>query len=107
MRTLLAVAVTIVSVATSVAVQADGDAELGRKKAFTCMGCHAAQGMRNAYPAYPVPKLGGQNAQYLVDALKGYKSGQRQHSTMRAHAATMSEQDMESIGAYFSSLTKP
>ena len=83
---------------------AQGDAEAGRQKAFTCMGCHGAPGLRNAYPAYPVPKLGGQHAEYIAAALKAYQNGQRWHPTMQAHAATMTDQDMADIGAYFATV---
>lgn len=84
---------------------AEGDPDRGREKAFTCMGCHGAPGLRNAYPPYRVPKLGGQHAQYIASSLKAYQSGERWHPTMQAHAATMTEQDMADIGAYFASLT--
>lgn len=84
---------------------AQGDVEIGRQKSFTCMGCHGANGMRNAYPGYHVPKLGGQHAKYITTALQAYKSGDRWHPTMQAHAATMTEQDMADIGAYFESMT--
>ena len=80
---------------------ADGDAAAGRKKAETCLGCHGIEDYKNAYPAFPVPKLGGQNAQYIVDALKGYANGDRPHDTMHAQAATLSEQDMADIAAWF------
>jgi cytochrome c553 len=52
-----------------------------------------------------VPKLGGQHAQYLADALKGYRAGLRSHPTMRAQAATLSDQDIEDIAAYFSAMS--
>ncbi len=83
---------------------AEGDAAAGREKAFTCTGCHSAPGMRNAYPGYKVPMLGGQHAEYLIIALKAYQSKERSHPTMQAHAASMDEQDMADIAAYFSSL---
>jgi len=86
------------------AVSAQGEPEAGRDKAVTCMGCHGVRGYVNVYPTYHVPKLGGQHAQYIVAALKAYKNGQRQHATMRAQAASLSEQDMQDIAAYFESL---
>jgi len=89
---------------TAVFAQDSGDVDNGRQKAFTCMGCHGAEGMRNAYPGYHVPKLGGQHAAYIASALQAYKSGDRWHPTMQAHAATMTEQDMADIGAYFESM---
>jgi cytochrome c553 len=82
-------------------VQAAGDPQVGQVKAQTCMGCHGVPGYRNAYPAYRVPKLGGQHAQYLVSALTAYQRGERAHPTMRAMAAGLTEQDMQDIAAYF------
>lgn len=88
------------------AAAAAADAERGRLQAQTCLGCHGAPGMRNAYPGYRVPKLGGQHAQYLMDALKGYKEGNRSHPTMRAQAADLTDEDIADIAAYFSQLGK-
>ncbi len=80
---------------------AQGDIEAGRAKAYTCLGCHGVDGYRNAYPSFRVPKLGGQHAAYIVSALKAYKAGDREHTTMQALAGTLSEQDMQDIAAYF------
>ncbi|AUB77951.1 cytochrome C [Spiribacter roseus] len=82
---------------------AQGDIEAGRAKAYTCLGCHAVEGYRNAYPSYRVPKLGGQHAGYLVSSLKAYRSGARQHTTMQALASTLSDEDIQDIAAYFAS----
>lgn len=81
---------------------AAGDPVAGQKKAFTCMGCHGVPSYNNAYPTYHVPKLGGQHADYIVSALQAYKDGQRNHKTMTAQAASLSEQDMQDIAAFFS-----
>jgi cytochrome c553 len=48
-----------------------------------------------------VPKLGGQQAAYLVRALQAYKSARRTHPSMRGIAAGMSEQDMADMAAYY------
>lgn len=79
---------------------AEGDAEAGRIKSETCFGCHGIEHYKNVYPTYRVPKLAGQSAEYLVIALKAYKSGERSHPTMISQASTMSEQDMADIAAY-------
>lgn len=86
--------------------QTAGDAAVGRGKAFTCMGCHGAAGYRNAYPGYPVPKLGGQHADYIAAALRAYRSGERAHPTMRAHAAGLSDRDIVDIAVYFAGLQR-
>ena|SRR5690625_1508396 len=78
-----------------------GDPQAGRVKAETCMGCHGVTGYRNAYPAYRVPKLGGQHPEYLVQALRAYQTGERSHATMRAMVSHLSEQDMQDIAAFF------
>ena len=83
---------------------AQGDAERGAKLAYTCQGCHGIEGYRNAYPSYRVPKLGGQKAAYLVAALQGYRDGTREHSTMQAQASSMTDQEMQDLAAYFSSI---
>jgi cytochrome c553 len=83
---------------------AAGDAARGKVLSYTCLGCHGIEGYRNAYPDYSVPRLAGQSAAYLVAALKEYKSGERAHPTMRVQGAALSDQDMEDIAAYFSSL---
>ncbi|MDJ0917842.1 MAG: cytochrome c [Woeseiaceae bacterium] len=83
---------------------AEGDAERGEELAYTCLGCHGIEGYRNAYPSFRVPKLGGQKAAYLVQSLKGYRDGEREHPTMSAQANSMSEQDMEDVSAYLASM---
>ena len=87
--------------ATAPAYAAEGDAEAGKIKAETCMGCHGIPGYKNVYPTYTVPRVGGQHPEYIVAALKAYKMGQRSHKTMQAQAASLSEQDMADIAAYF------
>ena len=82
-------------------VFAQGDAERGEVLAYTCTGCHGIPFYKNIYPTYGVPKLGGQNEQYLISALKAYRSGERRHATMQAQANTLSDQDIEDVAAYF------
>lgn len=83
---------------------AAGDAARGKLISYTCLGCHGIEGYKNAYPNYSVPRLAGQSATYIVAALQEYRSGERAHPTMRIQGAALSNQDMEDIGAYFSSL---
>lgn len=95
--------IALVLFASSVSFAA-GNAEQGKLKAETCLGCHGVPSYTNVYPTYHVPRLGGQYAEYIVAALKGYQSGERSHGTMRAQASGLSEEDMADIGAYFQSL---
>ena len=79
---------------------AEGNAEAGRVKANTCMGCHGIPKYNNAYPTYRVPMLGGQSADYIAAALHEYKEGNRPHATMRAQATSLSDQDIADIAAF-------
>jgi len=102
---LIGVAVATAFFAASSA-HAEGDKAAGRKLIYTCAGCHGVPGYTNAYPQYPVPKIAGQNAQYIVNALHGYQSGDRKHPTMGAQAESLSDTDIQNIAAYLSSLAK-
>ncbi len=82
-------------------ISLNGDAARGEVIAETCRGCHGIPGYFNASPAYHVPKLGGQNADYLEGALQGYRRGSRGHDTMQAQASSLSDQDIADIAAYF------
>ena len=83
---------------------AESDLAAGKDIAYSCLGCHGIEGYRNAYPSYRVPKLGGQKAAYLVAALNGYRDGKREHPTMQAQAASLSDTDVANVAAYLATL---
>jgi cytochrome c553 len=84
-----------------------GDPAEAHKKIAMCEGCHGIPGYRTAYPdVYPVPKLGGQSAAYLANALNAYKAGQRKHPSMRGIAASLSDKDIADLAAYYSGVKK-
>jgi cytochrome c553 len=86
---------------------AEGDPARGRARAQMCEGCHGIVDYRTAYPeVYPVPKIGGQQAGYIVKTLQDYKTGARKHPTMRGIAATLSDQDMADLAAYYADQTR-
>lgn len=93
----------ILALGVSFLAHAEGDAARGKTLAYTCHGCHGIENYKNAYPNYSVPKLGGQNAAYLLSALKGYAGGERVHSTMTAHAASMTDAQRADIAAFLAS----
>ena len=79
-----------------------GDPVAGQAKTEMCGGCHGIDGWRTAYPeVYGVPKIGGQHPAYIIKALQEYKSGERSHPSMRAIAASLSDQDMADLAAYY------
>ena len=98
---LMALLMSILPLGSAVAA---GDVQAGKTKAYTCTGCHGIPGYNNVYPTYKVPKIGGQNYEYLVAALKAYRNGERDHATMEAQASSMNDGDIEDVSAYFASL---
>jgi cytochrome c553 len=110
-RTLLACALTIIVATSATPVRAadtaaKGDLTAGKALVYTCGGCHGVTGYMNAYPNYHVPRIAGQNYDYLVTALTEYKTGLRAHPTMRAQGESLSEADIKNIAAYLSSISK-
>jgi cytochrome c553 len=85
------------------AVKAGGDAALaktGQLKATMCLGCHGETGAGNG----ALPRLAGQQPDYLVKQLSDFKGGSRKNGHMQAIAGAMSEDDIKAIAAYFGSL---
>jgi len=48
-----------------------------------------------------VPRISGQHASYLAQALRAYRGGERSHPSMRAIAASLSDQDIADLAAYY------
>jgi len=88
------------SVAQMPVAHAEGDAEKGAVIGYSCLGCHGIEGYNNAYPAYHVPRLGGQKRAYVENALRAYRDGTRQHPTMVAQGGSLSDSDIANIGAW-------
>lgn len=97
-------AIALFSATTAFADTSKGDPAEGRIKAYTCTGCHGVVGWKNAYPNYHVPRIAGQNYEYVVAALTGYKTGDRSHPTMNAQGESLTDADIRDIAAFLSSL---
>src|SRR5207244_11946621 len=97
----LAAAALTGAAAQESAAPAHASAAHGKAISYTCLGCHGIDDYKNAYPMYSVPKLEGQNPEYLAAALHGYRDGDRSHLTMHSQASTLSDKDMDDIAAYF------
>ncbi|HEU4460563.1 MAG TPA: c-type cytochrome [Methylibium sp.] len=65
-----------------------------------CGACHAIDGSRGA-PANPI--LQGQHPEYLVKQLSEYKAGKRKNAIMQGIAATLSDDDMRNVAAFYAS----
>ena len=75
----------------------------GATLALNCTMCHGARGMSQA----DAPNLAGQYPEVIVKQLHDYKAGDRVNAVMEALAATLSEQDIADLAAYFASLPRP
>lgn len=78
-----------------------GNPELGRAKSAPCAACHGEDG-RGTAPNFPV--LAGQYADYMVQALKQYRSGERNNALMAPMAANLSDADIEDLAAYYAAM---
>lgn len=96
---------TLLPCCAAIAVAAHGQTgnpEAGRTKATTCAACHGADG-NSVAPEWP--SLAGQSEAYTVRQLEAYRDLQRADVGMQQFAATLSEQDMHDIGAWYATQT--
>lgn len=75
-----------------------GDQASGKDAAANCAGCHGDRGVSGS-PA--TPSLAGQDAQYIVAALQAYKGGSRSDETMKGMAASLDDNAMKNLAAYY------
>ena len=103
MLRILAAIALVSATPLALAQQPKGDAKAAHdRKIAMCIGCHGIPGYKTAFPSvYHVPKIAGQQPAYIVSALKAYKNGERSHPSMRGIAASLSDQDMADLAAYY------
>lgn len=82
---------------------AGGDVGHGGTLALRCTMCHGARGVS----ASEIPNLAGQYAEVTYKQLMDYRDGQRRHPLMQALAATMSDQDIRDLAAFYAQLPRP
>lgn len=82
---------------------AEGNADAAKARISMCIGCHGIPDYKATFPhVYRVPKIAGQNAAYLENALQAYRKGDRNHPTMKAIAGALSDQEIADLAAYYS-----
>ena len=105
-KLLLSLSVLLVASVTAFSAHAQevkGDVKAGEKKNAMCIGCHGIVGYQASFPEiHKVPMISGQGASYIVSALNAYKKGERKHATMRGIAASLTDQDMADLAAFYS-----
>jgi cytochrome c553 len=80
------------------------DVEKGRELSASCAACHGNDGI-SLNPVWP--KLAGQNPKYLASQLHEFKKGpdgNRNNAVMYGIAVNLSDQDIEDLSEYYSSL---
>lgn len=81
-----------------------GDIDIGRAGATVCAGCHGMDG-KSVAPGFP--SLAGQDFEYLKRQLINFRNKSRtggQAAIMYGMAAGLSDDDIENLASYFSSL---
>ena len=73
----------------------------GRAKAQACAVCHGPAGISTQPDA---PNLAGQPALYLATQLRAYRSGARKHEVMSVIAKPLTDDDIQQLAAWFSSI---
>jgi cytochrome c553 len=79
---------------------AAGDAGSGQQKSLACAACHGPDGNSPTGPDFP--RLAGQHYDYLMKALRDYKSGARKNPIMGAQVGGINAQDIADLAAYYS-----
>jgi len=80
---------------------AAGDAAAGKAKSAICAACHGAEGI-STNDLWP--NLAGQKPGYLAKQMKAFRDGDRKDPMMSPMAATLTDEDIANLTAYFSSL---
>jgi cytochrome c553 len=91
----------------AVAAEVVGNVQNAKAKIEMCIGCHGIPGYKATFPeVFPVPMIGGQSAKYIESALQDYKKGARKHPSMRGIAASLSDQDIADVAAFYAAQTR-
>lgn len=96
----LSALVLALSLVTTPSVLAADVAAGAAKAKEVCAACHGMDG-NSAQADYP--KLGGQHADYMMKALREYKSGARKNPIMAGFAAALTQKDIENLSAHYAS----
>lgn len=104
MKKILILSAVVASLFAAQSVMAEGNIAAGKDKSQRCAACHGANGISTS-DQFPI--LAGQYRDYIVQALHEYQKGDRKNPIMSGMAKPLSEQDIQDLAAYFSSLPGP
>jgi cytochrome c553 len=83
------------------AEEAAGKPDLAKAQQIVNQVCSACHGADGNSPSPANPNLAGQQADYIALQLVHFKTGIRNNPVMAGMAATLTPDDMRSLGAYF------
>ncbi len=79
-----------------------GDLMAGKAKVeAACQVCHGVDGRATVAMA---ANLSGQQKEYIVAQLEAYRAGQRRHEQMSIVAQMLSDDDIENVAEWYSSI---
>jgi cytochrome c553 len=95
--TILVAAVVVVSFDAAAA----GDPVTGKALASRCSPCHGIDGVAKQPH---VPNIAGESTMYLSKQLKAFRAGERQDPQMSLMAKPLSDEEIDDLVAWYSSI---
>lgn len=86
----------------ALAAGVNGNVAAGKQKSTACAACHGSDGNKTLDGTYP--RLAGQYPDYLAKVLHDYKSGKRKNAIMAGQVQALTDQDINDLASYYSSL---
>lgn len=99
LATLVTTAALFAALPAMAADEPAAEAQPPAKVAQTCSACHGVDGVAKA-PMYP--DLAGQYKDYIEQALREYRNGERVNPIMDPMAKSLSEQEIVEIATWYS-----
>ena len=88
-----------VLVVGSSGLRAEGDIAYGEYLSTACVTCHQLTGVDNG-----IPSIVGWDQKSFITTLKAYRTKERDNPVMRMITAPMTDEEMESLAAYFATI---
>lgn len=85
----------------AVPAAATGSAKAGSEKSAMCLACHGRDGLSRRPD---VPHIAGQSEIYMRAQLRNFRSGARAHPEMSVIAKSLSDEDINDLVAWYSSI---
>jgi cytochrome c553 len=98
MRLWVGVVMFVAGAVLTATAQAQGSAEAGATKAAVCLACH---GLNGNSTSGEWPSLAGQNANYVAEQLRLFRTGKRNNPVMMPLAMGLSDEDIADLAAYY------